>query len=233
MDSLGCGLIGALGVGCASPFRCPPDTLLNPGQQRRLEFIVRNHGFVSDWYVYSIDGDSLMFCEDDIITEWQSEIENMVFLDPGSHSKIRVWTRVDTLASPGDTLAIDFDVVASNNPELVDSCDVNVFVGNTVTAVGIESAPSGVSLNQNVPNPFNPTTRIDFAVDTNGPVSLRIFDISGRLVRTLVSGGRAGCWYAEEWDGRDDLGNQVSSGVYFYQLTAGDKTLTRKAVLIR
>jgi hypothetical protein len=97
----------------------------------------------------------------------------------------------------------------------------------------ITTPPFEFALYQNAPNPFNPSTRIDFTLDMAGPVSLRIYDISGRLVRSLVDGHRSVKSYTEEWDGRDDLGNEVASGIYFVQLTAGNKTLTRKAVLVR
>jgi hypothetical protein len=97
----------------------------------------------------------------------------------------------------------------------------------------ITTPPYEFTLYQNVPNPFNPSTRIDFTLDAAGPVSLRIYDISGRLVRTLVDGVRPAKSYTEEWNGWDELGNEVASGVYFVRLTAGSGTLTRKAVLVR
>ena len=88
-------------------------------------------------------------------------------------------------------------------------------------------------LGQNYPNPFNPTMRFEFVLEREGLVVLSIHDISGRLVRTLVSRAMSSGTYLEEWDGRDASGNAVASGVYFYRLTAGNRVLTRKAVLLK
>jgi flagellar hook assembly protein FlgD len=89
------------------------------------------------------------------------------------------------------------------------------------------------ALGQNQPNPFNPTTRIDFSVEHGGVVTLRVYDIAGRLVRTLVAGSRAPGAYTEHWDGRSDSGERVASGIYFYRLESDRRSLTRKAVLLR
>jgi flagellar hook assembly protein FlgD len=88
-------------------------------------------------------------------------------------------------------------------------------------------------LHQNVPNPFNPTTTIPFVIDTRQHVSLSIYDISGRLIRTLVDRTMDPGVYAEEWSGRDAKGNAVASGVYFYRLSAGNRILTRTAVFLK
>jgi hypothetical protein len=93
--------------------------------------------------------------------------------------------------------------------------------------------PGPSFLSQNYPNPFNPTTNIAFALSTPGQVSLRIYDATGRLVRVLVQGDRPAGHCREIWDGRDDRGRGVSSGVYFYRLEAGSFTQTRKMILLR
>ncbi len=88
-------------------------------------------------------------------------------------------------------------------------------------------------LGQNHPNPFNPSTTISFALPEKTKATLSIYDVQGTLVRTLVD-EMVGEGYQERiWDGKDASGSQVGSGVYFYRLTAGDKTLTKKMVLLR
>jgi hypothetical protein len=87
-------------------------------------------------------------------------------------------------------------------------------------------------LMQNQPNPFSSRTLILFHAGQSGPVVLRISDVSGRVVRTLVDGFRAAGYYSVSWDGRDDAGSKVSSGVYFYHLQGGSTTASRKMVLI-
>ncbi|MBU8923301.1 MAG: M6 family metalloprotease domain-containing protein [Bacteroidales bacterium] len=88
-------------------------------------------------------------------------------------------------------------------------------------------------LRQNYPNPFNPTTRIVFAIGQSSNVSLRIYDVAGRLVRVLLNEKRDVGRYEEVWNGLDDRSGIVSSGVYFYRLIAGDQVRTRKMVLMR
>ncbi len=93
--------------------------------------------------------------------------------------------------------------------------------------------PIAPFLSQNFPNPFNPATTIVFGLDTAVHVGLKVYDASGRLVRTLVGERREAGRHEEVWDGKDDGGRAVASGVYFYRLTAGRFTSTRKMVLFR
>jgi len=91
-----------------------------------------------------------------------------------------------------------------------------------------------LALEQNRPNPFNPSTVISFYLPEECAVRLEVFETSGRLVARLVAGERlpAGPHHME-WNGRDSGGAAMSSGVYFYRLTAGRETLSRKMVLLR
>jgi hypothetical protein len=97
--------------------------------------------------------------------------------------------------------------------------------------------PRSLSLSQNYPNPFNPSTTIAF--DLHGTavikqrVSLTIYDIRGRLVRKLIDQEKEPGTYQVHWDGRDDNGEAVSSGVYLYRIEAGDFISTRKMILVR
>ena len=93
--------------------------------------------------------------------------------------------------------------------------------------------PGASYLSQSFPNPFNPTTTIEFGLKESNLVSLRIYDVSGRLVRVLVEKSYAEGRYREQWDGRDQNGVSVASGVYFCRLTAGTFSQTRKMVLLR
>ena len=89
-------------------------------------------------------------------------------------------------------------------------------------------------LNQNMPNPFNPVTTIEFAIARAGEVSLRIFDSTGKLVRTVLEAAYTGPTTQRViWDGRDDKGNTVGSGLYYYKLQAEDGTATRKMLLLK
>jgi SnoaL-like domain/FlgD Ig-like domain len=93
---------------------------------------------------------------------------------------------------------------------------------------------SAFRLRQNVPNPFNPVTKIAFDVPRGGAnVALRIYDVSGRLVRTLVDGYEPSGTRTASWYGRDDQGRPVPSGAYYYQLTAPSISERRKMLLLK
>jgi len=101
---------------------------------------------------------------------------------------------------------------------------------------GVEDGdiPNSYALQSNVPNPFNPQTTIAFEIPEQQAVTLRVFDMSGRLVRELISSephtpGR----HEVVWNGRDDTGRQVASGTYFYRLEAGSYSETKRMVLVK
>jgi len=101
-----------------------------------------------------------------------------------------------------------------------------------VTGTDDEKAQRNM-LAQNYPNPFNPTTTIRYSIKQRGHVSLKIYDIEGRLVRTLEDGVKEARSYEKVWDGRNDRGEAVSSGIYFYRLRSNGFSRTRKMVLLR
>jgi PA domain/FlgD Ig-like domain len=90
-----------------------------------------------------------------------------------------------------------------------------------------------ITLAQNVPNPFNPETTIRFSLPSSERVTLNVYSASGALVRTLVDGVQPSGSHSFTWNGVDNRGNAVSSGVYFYRLTAGKFNDTRKMVLLK
>lgn len=96
-----------------------------------------------------------------------------------------------------------------------------------------EVASKGFELSANYPNPFNPSTRIDFRVGQAGPVRLMIHDMAGRLVRTLVRDDLEAQEYTITWTGEDDAGRRVGSGVYFYRLEAPGFAETKRMVLLK
>jgi hypothetical protein len=89
------------------------------------------------------------------------------------------------------------------------------------------------ALDANRPNPFNPTTAIQFSLERGSNVDLKVYDTEGREVRTLHSGSLAAGPHTVTWDGTNAAGKDVSSGVYFYRLKAGEYENTKKMMLIR
>ena len=116
------------------------------------------------------------------------------------------------------------------------------YVLTVVLAGGVEQASQGVevrsaafelSLMQNSPNPFNPSTRIAFSLPERMQVTLTVYDAEGRSVATLVDTARPAGLNDVFWDGLNAAGNRVASGIYFYRLKASDRVITRKMLLLK
>ncbi|MBL7093745.1 T9SS type A sorting domain-containing protein [candidate division KSB1 bacterium] len=99
--------------------------------------------------------------------------------------------------------------------------------------IGNEAKLGNFSLFQNYPNPFNPETQISYQIPDDNFVSLRIFNSLGQEIRTLVNVNQQAGNFSVMWDGRDDFGELVGSGFYFYVLKAGEFRGTKKALLLR
>ena len=109
-------------------------------------------------------------------------------------------------------------------------------VGSAGTAVSEEAAadvPAGYRLSPSVPNPFNSSTVIRFALPRWGPAEVAVYNLGGRRVATLAAGVRAAGAHAVRWDGRDDRGQQAATGVYLYRFRCGHHEQTRKLLLLR
>ena len=156
-----------------------------------------------------------------------------VVLPPGAPPAVWPWPWI------GEYPGIDVDnthayLVWTDTRLFDDDIYFDRFENPISTGVGGSGpVPEAAYLEQNVPNPFNPTTTISFGLARGGVVSLRVYDVAGKLVRTLVDGARPAGHHQEEWDGRDGKGTAVSSGVYFYRLTTPGFDETRKMVLLK
>ena len=100
-------------------------------------------------------------------------------------------------------------------------------------AIELIGLPQAASLGTNYPNPFNSETTIPYAVGTQGPVTVRLYDISGQLIRELVNQVHAAGQYRVSWDGRDSGGSAASSGVYLVRLASGSYNETKKIMLMK
>lgn len=101
-----------------------------------------------------------------------------------------------------------------------------------VASAGGDVLPKGFRLSQNVPNPFNAETGIGFELPGEAEVRLEIYDPLGRRVRRLVDGSYGGGVHLVKWDGRDEAGLEVGSGIYFYRLSAEGLVQVRRMVLL-
>ncbi len=95
------------------------------------------------------------------------------------------------------------------------------------------NVPEQFALYQNYPNPFNPSTAIQFDLPEAAEVELAIYSLSGQRIATLINGDLEAGSYEAKWNGKDAFGNAVSSGIYLYQLKAGEKLFIKKMMLIK
>ena len=93
--------------------------------------------------------------------------------------------------------------------------------------------PESLTLFQNFPNPFNPSTRISYSLPTKSRVQLDIYDSLGRHVKTLINQVQSPGEYQVVWDGTNEAGEKVASGNYFYVVKAGDSVQARKAIFLK
>jgi hypothetical protein len=93
--------------------------------------------------------------------------------------------------------------------------------------------PATFSLSQNHPNPFNPSTIIEYALPQDAEVNLVIYNILGQKVKILVNEFQTAGFKSVEWDGMDSRGNVTATGIYFFKLRAGDFTQTKKMVMLK
>jgi hypothetical protein len=112
---------------------------------------------------------------------------------------------------------------------------VSYTYGNTSSSDPVAvTARASLTLVQNFPNPFNPTTTIGFTIPSRTAVTIKVYNVAGRLVTTLFDGVPERAGYSEvRWDGRADAGGPAASGVYFCRMSADGRTFTRKMVLVR
>jgi hypothetical protein len=108
-----------------------------------------------------------------------------------------------------------------------------LFKLQTDVVTSVRETSNSLRLGQNHPNPFNPTTTITFELADRDLVRMDIFDVRGRFVRTLIEAMLPAGPNSVHWDGRDSNGDPAGSGVYFYRLTAGEKSIAKKMVLLR
>jgi hypothetical protein len=140
----------------------------------------------------------------------------------------------DITSWPGGTFTVDIEI------SWVDVCG-NPYVNGVRQEFDPDDLPTAAEggpvafnrLEQNVPNPFNPSTAIAYRIAGEEFVTLAIYDVSGKRIRTLVNRSQAAGPHEVEWDGLDDNGMRVSSGVYFYRITAGEFEQTRRMVLLK
>jgi hypothetical protein len=151
----------------------------------------------------------------------------------GGESAVYPVSEVQRISFEGDTLV----VVKAGGPEKF-GVEAIIRIDFLMTFSGVKDPSDAagllraVHLFPNQPNPFSPTTRIAFDLPQAGPMDLMIYSVNGRLIRRLVNDTREAGRHSASWDGRDDAGKRVGSGIYFYQLVAPGVEESRRMILL-
>jgi len=124
-------------------------------------------------------------------------------------------------------------VVLNNNTSDTDTIDISLTVEDVSVKIGDQITPLVFSLDQNYPNPFNPITRIDYELPKAEFVSLKIYDIMGREVVSLINKVQKKGRKFALWDATNNLGQSVSAGMYIYTIQAGEFIKTKKLILLK
>lgn len=122
--------------------------------------------------------------------------------------------------------------IAANQSGYSNTASYNAFL-KTPAGAEDEVVVSEYSLEQNYPNPFNPNTTIQFALPEAQEVEVAVYNLTGQKITTLAAGVLEKGFHQVEWDGKDAQGNAVSSGIYIYQLKAGNQRMVKKMVLAK
>jgi hypothetical protein len=172
---------------------------------------------VAGWRVYRAEGS----CKGD--SAWS------VILDAPSAQL----AYVDTTALSGVDYFYYLTTYDSDGHESTMHTRTNAPVAGTFVRVFDSRSPSRFALSQNAPNPFNPATTIPFIIPDDGSVSLTIHSVTGQHVRSLIDAHMGSGEHTVTWDGTDDAGRAVASGVYLYRLSAGKQIHVRRLVVVR
>ena len=169
---------------------------------------------------------------------------NKDWLDNGVHNTFTdYWWNVqedDNAVVVQWPIPMDFSYSATSSAAT--ACSHGGPVGSTKhmdhsAALGIdvssETLPNRFALKQNYPNPFNPTTEIAFTLDQTADVNLSIYNMLGQKVRTLTNGSKNAGTHTLQWNGLDEMGQNVSTGIYLYRLTSGSKSITKKMAFMK
>jgi hypothetical protein len=113
------------------------------------------------------------------------------------------------------------------------SITMNDALTATMQPVQLREIPKSFNLSQNYPNPFNPTTNINYSIPQDAMVKLTVFNSLGQVVKTIVNAEQKAGYYTIRWDGSNESGSKVASGMYIYRITAGSFTHSIKMNLIK
>jgi hypothetical protein len=192
--------------------------------------------------VVSFDPSQVEFVSARLSEEMSSPLADVFFWSGSAEGKAQVDLAVlgtdVTIGGSGDVAVLTFRVLAGEYALGFESVLVRGAENEELVAdlEGYESrpeVPTAFRLSQNIPNPFNPRTVVAYEVPQSSEVAIRVYDVAGKLVRTLVDGSVEPGRYAVTWDGTSDGGESVGSGVYFCVMDAPSYHATHKMMLLK
>ena len=127
----------------------------------------------------------------------------------------------------------DFDLGGRTQDNIIYFDNISFYSNSVGVDNRSETFPQGFVLEQNFPNPFNPSTTLRYELPEDGLVNVTIYDMMGRQVSTLVSSHQTAGYKSIQWNATNDFGKPVSAGVYLYQIQAGEFVQTKKMVLLK
>jgi len=186
--------------------------------------LIDNFGAAGNWTVrgYGSQGTGC---------SWLSVNTSSGTISPGNTTNVQVSVSASGLSNGQYNCSLNISSNDPNNPTV--SVPVTLNVGPVSVDDSKNKLPTAFQLFQNYPNPFNPTTTISYQLSELSNVELSIFNLTGESVSTLLTTIQAPGNYQVEWDGRDEMGNQVASGVYLYRIKAGKFIQVRKMILMK
>ncbi|MBT6939770.1 MAG: T9SS type A sorting domain-containing protein, partial [Candidatus Marinimicrobia bacterium] len=125
------------------------------------------------------------------------------------------------------------DMRSVNTTTLSVSTEIIVRVGTQVLSIDAEPIPEVYALRQNYPNPFNPVTTLRYDLPEEALVNITIYDMMGRVVKTMVNSQQNAGYKSIQWNATTDEGKPVSAGLYLYTIQAGEFRQTKKMVLLK
>tara|TARA_B100001094_G_C18097981_1_gene754075 strand:- start:684 stop:1373 length:690 start_codon:yes stop_codon:yes gene_type:complete len=229
--------MGSMNVGCNSIIVPPSNfSLLVPENNYQLviDEFNQDQSLLLSWEEsFDINSDSLTYfvsihsenLYSDTIetsyTSWEISYENFInlFSDSLISSSFFYW----------DVSVSDFDtsIVSSNGPFMF-TVEVSELLLNNNLVI-----PSEFKLHQNYPNPFNPVTKIQYDISSINNVSIIIYDLIGKNIKSLVNSKKPAGFYSVAWDGTNNFGETVSAGIYVYMIQTGEFRSTKKMVLLK
>lgn len=162
------------------------------------------------------------------IWEGEPEDEPAEWLIEGTDPDPRVAGKFTGFASVGVPPTAD-----DGDQMYLDDVEVWGLGGDGVDAEQNHATPTDFKLSQNYPNPFNPTTGISFVLPETNNTKLVVYNTTGQVIRTLLNADLAAGAHSMSWDGLNESGTAVSSGIYFYQLTSGKQTISKRMLLMK